>query len=140
MPAFDDAARLPCLTTVAPHATATIAAIVEKFTDPEPSPPVPTTSSSTPGTLIGSAASRMTAAAAAISRAVGPLACTPSRNAPTWAGAASPDITWATAQAAESESRSSPAARRPRTPGQDGLAGEVMGQATGAPATRWRRR
>ena len=45
----DEAERLPCLTTGAPAPAATIAAIVEMFTDIDRSPPVPTTSSSRPG-------------------------------------------------------------------------------------------
>ena len=40
-PHFDDAARPPCLATRAPAAAVTIAAIVETFTVPAPSPPVP---------------------------------------------------------------------------------------------------
>ena len=125
VPHFDDAARLPCLTIVAPHAAATMAAIVEKLTEPDESPPVPTTSSRTPGTSTGSAAARMASAAAATSSGVGPLACRPSRSAPIWAGVASPAITSARAQRAESASRSSPAARRPRTEGHEGAAGII---------------
>ena len=52
-PDCDDAERLPCLTTRAPAPAATIAAIVEMLTDIDRSPPVPTTSSSRPGTEIG---------------------------------------------------------------------------------------
>ena len=47
-PAWDEAERLPCLTTGTPAPAATIAAIVEMFTDIERSPPVPTTSSTRP--------------------------------------------------------------------------------------------
>ena len=45
-------------------AAATIAAIVEKLTEPDASPPVPTTSSKIPGTSTGSAAERIASAAA----------------------------------------------------------------------------
>ena len=43
-PLFDDAARFPCLTTGIPAAATTIAAIVDRLTVLNPSPPVPTTS------------------------------------------------------------------------------------------------
>ncbi len=43
-PLFDDAARLPCLTTATPEAAMTIDVIVEMFTVCDRSPPVPTTS------------------------------------------------------------------------------------------------
>ena len=55
-PDFEDAERLPCLTTRAPAPAATIADIVEMLTDIDRSPPVPTTSSSRPGTEMGLAA------------------------------------------------------------------------------------
>ena len=45
-----EAARLPCLTTGAPAAAATIAAMVEMFTVSARSPPVPTTSTAGTGT------------------------------------------------------------------------------------------
>ena len=41
LPEEPDAARLPCLTTGTPQAATTIAAAVEIFTVPAPSPPVP---------------------------------------------------------------------------------------------------
>jgi hypothetical protein len=43
-PDSDDAARLPCLITGTPAAATTIAAIVDRLTVFDPSPPVPTTS------------------------------------------------------------------------------------------------
>ena len=53
-PLFDDAARLPCLTTGTPAAATTIAAIVDRFTVLAPSPPVPTMSTvSVPMTSVG---------------------------------------------------------------------------------------
>ena len=52
-PALDEADRLPCLTTGAPAPAATIAAMVEMFTDIDRSPPVPTTSSTRPRTVSG---------------------------------------------------------------------------------------
>ena len=60
-PVFDEADRFPCLHTGAPAAAVTIAAIVETFTESEPSPPVPTMStdrarsSSVSGTIFASA-------------------------------------------------------------------------------------
>ena len=53
-PLRDEAARLPCLTTGTPAAATTMAAMVERFTVLEPSPPVPTTSTvSVPMTSVG---------------------------------------------------------------------------------------
>ena len=53
VPQREDAARLPCLTTVAPAPAATSAAIVEMLTVWAPSPPVPTMSTAGPGTSSG---------------------------------------------------------------------------------------
>ena len=53
-PLFDDAARLPCLTTGTPAAATTTAAMVDKLTVLARSPPVPTTSTvSVPITSVG---------------------------------------------------------------------------------------
>ena len=73
-PDFDDAERLPCLTTRAPAPAATIADIVEMLTDMDRSPPVPTTSSSRPGTEIGLAAASIASAMPVTSSTVSPLA------------------------------------------------------------------
>ena len=54
-PHIDDAALLPCLTTRAPAAVVTMAAIVEIFTVLKPSPPVPTISTARSGMVIGAA-------------------------------------------------------------------------------------
>ena len=43
-PDFEEAARFPCLTTLAPAAAAIMAAVVEIFIVCAPSPPVPTVS------------------------------------------------------------------------------------------------
>ena len=51
LPELPVAARLPCLTTGTPQAAATIAAAVEMFTVPAPSPPVPHVSSSRSGAI-----------------------------------------------------------------------------------------
>ena len=126
VPVAELAARLPCLTIVAPHAAATIAAIVEKLTVFAPSPPVPTTSRTSPRTVMGRACSSRTSAAAKTSAAVGPLACTPRRKALTSSGSAWPDMICSTAQRPESASRSSPPSRRPSTVPQVGAAGLVI--------------
>ena len=52
-PQAEDAARLPCLTTLAPAAAATIAAMVEMLTVFDRSPPEPTTSTAGPPISIG---------------------------------------------------------------------------------------
>ena len=51
LPEFPEAARLPCLTTGTPQAATTIAAAVEIFTVPAPSPPVPQVSSRRSGAI-----------------------------------------------------------------------------------------
>eukprot|EP00964_Phaeocystis_antarctica_P064783 scaffold39015_cov72-Phaeocystis_antarctica.AAC.1 len=56
---MDDAERLPCLATLAPHAAATTDAAAEKLTVWWPSPPVPTMSThGTPGPVSCGCASR----------------------------------------------------------------------------------
>ena len=57
-PEAELAARLPCLTTGTPDAAATIAAMVETFTVPKRSPPVPTMSSDVGSTRSGSGVPR----------------------------------------------------------------------------------
>ena len=83
-PHFDDAARPPCLATFAPAAAATIAAMVDTFTVPAPSPPVPQVSTSGPSTSARStcsANSSIVRTSAASSPAVSPLARRPTANA-----------------------------------------------------------
>ena len=52
-PDLELAARFPCLTTFAPAAAATIAAVVEMLIVLKPSPPVPTVSTARSAILIG---------------------------------------------------------------------------------------
>ncbi|BBX08532.1 hypothetical protein MAIC_33350 [Mycolicibacterium aichiense] len=73
-PLFDDAARLPCLTTGTPAAATTIAAIVDRFTVLARSPPVPTMSTvSVPISAVGTmrAYRSMVSASSRTSAAVG---------------------------------------------------------------------
>src|SRR5260370_19389763 len=72
-PHSDDAARLPCLATLTPHAAATIAASVEMLKVARPSPPVPHVSSRSPSTSIGVAIARAVRANPVISSTVSPF-------------------------------------------------------------------
>ncbi len=114
-PDCDEAERLPCLATGAPAPAATIAAIVEMFTDIERSPPVPTTSSSRPGTSMGLARASIASARPRTSSMVSPLARSATAKAAIWAGVASPASSSPIAQAVWSAARSVPATRAPRT-------------------------
>src|SRR3954451_13235517 len=89
-PAFEDAERFPCLTTGAPAPAATIAAIVEMFTDMDRSPPVPTTSSTRPMTVRGVACAYMPSTRPSSSSMVSPLARSATANPAIWDGDASP--------------------------------------------------
>ena len=82
---------MPCLTTRAPAAAATIAAIVEMFTVLARSPPDPTTSTACSVISIGVANSSIVSASADSSSTVSPLARNATTNAASWAGVASPD-------------------------------------------------
>ena len=99
-PDSDDAERLPCLTTVAPAPAATIAAMVEMLTDIDRSPPVPTTSSSRPGTEIGLAAASIASARPVTSSMVSPLARSATAKPAICTGVASPARISLIAQAA----------------------------------------
>ena len=105
-PQAEEAARFPCLTTRAPAAAATMAAMVEMFTVLARSPPEPTTSTAGPGTSIGVAKSSMVSARPAISATVSPLQRRATTNAACWAGVASPLSNRSIAQAAASWDRS----------------------------------
>ena len=72
-PQAEVAARLPCLATRAPAAAATIAPMVEMLTVCAASPPVPTRSTSGPGTLIGVARSSIVSASPLTSATVSPF-------------------------------------------------------------------
>ena len=84
---------MPCLTTVAPAPAATIAAIEEMLTDIDRSPPVPTTSSSRPGTVSGEPAAYIASISPVSSATVSPLARSATANPAIWDGLASPAST-----------------------------------------------
>ncbi len=117
-PDFDDAARLPCLTTGVPAAATTSAVIVEMLTDPDRSPPVPTMSTVRTSSSTRRACASMARAIPAISAAVSPLARNATANPAICAGVASPDITWSMAHAVPSSDRSVRSMRALRTEGQ----------------------
>ena len=131
-PDFEDAERLPCLTTCAPAPAATIAAIVEMLTDIERSPPVPTTSSRRPGTEILVARPSIAAARPASSSTVSPLARSATANPAIWAGDASPDRISSMAQAACASLRSVPSTSAVRTCGQVAAISGWRGRGSGA--------
>ena len=106
-PHADEAARFPCLTTRAPAAAATIAPIVEIFTVCAASPPVPTRSTSGPGTLIGVACASMAWASPVTSPTVSPFIRSATPNPAIWAGVAAPSMISFIAHAASSEVSSS---------------------------------
>ncbi len=89
LPQWLVALRLPCLATGTPAPAATSAAQVEMLNVPLPVPPVPQVSTtSSPSTRIGVAASRMAFAQPAISGTVSPLTCSATRNPAICAGVA----------------------------------------------------
>ena len=112
------AALLPCLTTGIPLAPMMIAAVVETFTVPIRSPPVPTMSSTSEETGSGTAASRIASRKPTISSIVSPFARSPIRKPASCASVASPRITWRIAQVDSYTLRSRPARRVERTSGQ----------------------
>src|SRR5256885_594329 len=89
-PHIDDAARLPCLATRAPHAAATIAASVEMLKVARPSPPVPHVSSKAPSTWIGVATARAVRAKPVSSSTVSPFMRRATTKPAIWEGVASP--------------------------------------------------
>ncbi len=89
-PDFDELARLPCLTTGTPAAAMTIAAIVETFTVPTTSPPVPTMSSAIGSTSNGTAASRIASRKPTTSSTVSPFARSATAKAAICAAVARP--------------------------------------------------
>src|SRR5579872_700289 len=90
-PQRDDAARLPCLATRAPHAAATIAASVEMLNVAMPSPPVPHVSRRSPGTSMGVAIARIVRANPVISSDVSPFMRSATTNPAIWGGVAAHD-------------------------------------------------
>ena len=118
-PAVDEAPRFPCLTIRAPAPAATSEDIVERFTVPRRSPPVPTTSRVSPGTCTGFAACTIASVRPRSSGTVTPLAARARRNPPTCPSVASPAIISPMAHAATSSLRSSPRVRARKTSGQE---------------------
>jgi hypothetical protein len=88
LPDLEEADLFPCLTTVTPAAAATIAAIVEMFTEKDRSPPVPTTSSTRPATGSGVAWAYIASTRPSISSTVSPLARSATAKPAIWAGVA----------------------------------------------------
>ncbi|CFE46947.1 Uncharacterised protein [Mycobacterium tuberculosis] len=122
-PDNEDAARLPCLTTGTPAAATTIAAMVDRFTVLTPSPPVPTTSTASSGTVSagnGCAWLSMTPASSPTSSAVGAFIVIATAKAAICAGRALPVMIWSMAQAAWPRARSRLSVNRPKICGQDG--------------------
>src|ERR1700683_3843049 len=128
VPTDDDAARLPCLHTGTPQPATMKAARVVTLMLARRSPPVPTSStptapdpgpgpSSTPSGH-GTAAAIMARARPVTSSAVSPLACRRVRNAPIWAGVASPAKTTPMVSSASDKVSGSRRDRRARTSGQ----------------------
>ena len=94
---------MPCLTTGTPLAATTIAAIVDRFTVLEPSPPVPTTSTvSVPITSVGTrrAWMSMVSANSVTSADVGRFIFIDTPKPAICAGVAVPVMIWSMAQAA----------------------------------------
>ena len=116
---MEEAERLPCLTTGTPAPAATIAAIVEMFTDIDRSPPVPTMSSTRPVTVSGVAWAYIAATRPSTSSTVSPLARSATANPAICAGVASPARISPIAHAVWSAVRSARATRAESTSGQE---------------------
>ncbi|BBX87300.1 hypothetical protein MAUB_51730 [Mycolicibacterium aubagnense] len=105
-PDNDDAARFPCLITGTPHAATTIDAIVDRLTVLEPSPPVPTMSTtSVPIAASASAGTfracrNITSASSDTSAEVGRFIFIAMAKAAICAGVAVPVMTWSIAHPA----------------------------------------
>src|ERR1700682_3581906 len=106
-PHIEEAARLPCLATLAPHAEATMAESVEMLKVDSPSPPVPHVSSSAASIEIGVAFARAARAKPVISSEVSPFIRSATRNPAIWTGVASPRMICSKADAASSSVRDS---------------------------------
>ncbi len=119
VPTDDDAARLPCLQTGTPAPAVMKAASVVTLMLDNRSPPVPTRSTAASASPSargqGTAASTMARARPVTSSAVSPLACSRDRNAPSWAGVASPERTILSVSSASAALSVLP----PAQPGQD---------------------
>ena len=86
---------------------------VETLTEPEPSPPVPTTSTASGGALTRSILLRMAATAPVISSTVSPRTRSAINRPPICDGVASPDIMLSNAAAASSRDSVAPVATFP---------------------------
>ena len=117
-PLFDDAARLPCLTTGTPAAATTIDVIVEMFTVCERSPPVPTMSIAARSVSTRVAWSSIACDRPASSAGAAPFIFTPTPNAAICADVALSVMTSFMAHRAWSTVRSMPSVTAPRTCGQ----------------------
>ncbi len=117
LPALLEADRLPCLTTVTPAPAATIAAIVEMFTENDRSPPVPTTSSVRPSTASGVAWAYIASTRPCTSSTVSPFERRATAKPAIWTGVALPARISPIAQAAWSPDRSVPLTRPVSTSG-----------------------
>ena len=111
-PAFDEAARPPCLHTGTPAPATTNAAIVDTLMVPLRSPPVPQVSTrrsaKVGATTTRSEAASMAATKPVISDTVSPLQRSPNRKAAIWAGVALPSRMSARAAPASDAARSIP--------------------------------
>src|SRR6266702_777208 len=112
-PERDDSARLPCLATGTPEPATMNAAQVETLTEPDPSPPVPTTSTASIGALTRSILARMAVTAPVIASTVSPRTRNAISNPPICEGVASPDIMLSKAEAASSRDNVAPVATFP---------------------------
>src|SRR5579871_1667965 len=109
-PERDESARLPCLATGTPAPATMKDAQVDTFTEPEPSPPVPTTSIASRGAFTFSILARMADTAPVISSMVSPRTRSAIRSPPNCDGVASPDIIRSKADAASSRDSVAPVA------------------------------
>src|SRR5665213_4286054 len=109
-PERDDKARLPCLATGTPQPATMKEAQVDTLTEPEPSPPVPTTSTALTGASTRSILARIANTAPVISSTVSPRTRSAINKPPICEGVASPDIMLSKADAASSRDRVAPVA------------------------------
>src|SRR6478609_12007766 len=112
-PERDDSARLPCFATGTPAPATMKAAQVETLTEPEPSPPVPTTSMASGGASTRSILERIADTAPVISSTVSPRTRKAISKPPICEGVASPDIMLSKAEAASSRDSVAPVATFP---------------------------
>ena len=112
------AARLPCLITGTPDAAATTDAIVDTFTVPNRSPPVPTMSSAIGSTGSGTACSSTASRKPTISSTVSPFTRSAMRNPASCAWVTVPVMTCSMHHAASDTLRSSPSSSEEMMVGQ----------------------